>query len=175
VAALKERIPRPRLILTGPPDPHDPRSLAYLRSLQEMRRELGVEAEMRFLFESGTEPDRGLVVGSRVIGDLYRASDLMFMPSLREGFGMPVLEAAMVGLPVASTAVPAAVEIGGEDVILFDAADDPASVAGRILAWAESSPVHRLRRRVRQTLTWDRIFEQRIRPLLRPSRQAGAR
>ena len=175
VAALKEHIPRPRLIHTGPPDPHDPRSHAYFRSLQQMRRELGVEAEMRFVYESGPDPDQGFVVGSEVIADLYRASDLMFMPSHREGFGMPVPEAAMVNLPVASTAVPAAVELGPEDVILFDPEEDPSTIAGRILAWAESSPVHRLRRRVRQTLTWDMLFEQRIRPLLRPARRAGER
>ncbi len=169
VAALKQHLTRPRLVLTGPPDPHDPRSQAYFRSLQETRRELGVEAEMRFVYESGPDPDQGLIVGPEVIGDLYRASDLMFMPSLREGFGMPVLEAAVAGVPVACTRIPAAVEIGAEDVILFDVEDDAGSVAGRILDWAESSPVHRLRRRVRQTLTWERLFEQKIRPLLYPA------
>jgi len=170
VAALKERIARPLLVHTGPPDPHDPHSLAYFRSLQDQRRELGLEAEVRFVFESGPDPAEGLIVSFQVIADLYRSSDLMFLPSLREGFGMPVLEAALVSLPVACTAVPAAVEIGQDDVILFDPDDDPASIAGQIAAWAESSPVHRLRRRVRQTLTWDMIFEQRIRPLLRPAR-----
>ncbi len=174
VAALKERIARPLLIHTGPPDPHDPRSHAYFRTLQKQRRELGLEAEVRFVFESGPDPDEGLIVDFSVVADLYRASDLMFMSSHREGFGMPVLEAAMVNLPVASTGVPAAVEIGHEDVILFDPDDDPASIAGQIVAWAESSPVHRLRRRVRQTLTWDTIFERRIRPLLKPPRGAEA-
>ena len=53
VAALKARGCRPRLVLTGPPDPHDAESMAYFRSLQALRGELGVEEEMRFVFESG--------------------------------------------------------------------------------------------------------------------------
>jgi glycosyltransferase involved in cell wall biosynthesis len=90
----------------------------------------------------------------------------MLMPSHREGFGMPVLEAGLLGVPVVCTYVPAAEEIGGVDVILFDAAEDPAHLARRILAWAEQSPVHRLRRRVRQNYTWRAIFHRDIKPLL---------
>jgi glycosyltransferase involved in cell wall biosynthesis len=172
IAALKSRQFRPKLILTGPPDPHDVQNMAYYRELEALRRELGVEEEMRFIFESGPDPDHPYTVDAGIVGDLYRVSDLMFMPSHREGFAMPVLEAGLVGIPVVSTAVPAAREIGGEDVILFDESQDPAQLAGRILAWAGRSPVHRLRRRVRQSYTWPAIFERDIEPLLR-AREEG--
>jgi glycosyltransferase involved in cell wall biosynthesis len=95
------------------------------------------------------------------------------MPSHREGFAMPVLEAGFVGIPVVCTDVPAAVEIGGEDVMLFDEGEDPDHLAGRLLCWAEDSGVHRLRRRVRQRYTWSAIFERDIEPLLR-KREARA-
>jgi glycosyltransferase involved in cell wall biosynthesis len=167
VAALKARIPRPRLILTGPPDPHDAESMAYFRSLQALRRELGVEEEMRFVFESGSHPEEPNIIDVDVVSDLFRVSDLMFMPSHREGFAMPVLEAGLAGIPVVCTRVPAAVEIGGEDVLLFDLDEDPDDLAVRILAWAAGSPVHRLRRRVRQNYTWRAIFYRDIEPLLR--------
>ncbi len=170
LSALKARGIRPKLILTGPPDPHDAKSLAYFQGLQALRQELGVEEEMRFVFESGPEPEQPLIIGSEVVGDLFRVSDLMFMPSHREGFAMPVLEAGLAGIPVVCTEVPAAVEIGGEDVILFDKDDDPASLADRILVWAERNPVHRLRRRVRQNYTWQVIFRRDIEPLLQGAR-----
>jgi glycosyltransferase involved in cell wall biosynthesis len=178
VAALKARGCRPRLVLTGPPDPHDAESMAYFRSLQDLRRDLGVEDELRFVFESGADTDEGAdppsvsapgeghVISAEVVADLYRASDLMFMPSHREGFAMPVLEAGLLGVPVVSTAVPAAEEIGGQDVMLFGLGDDPADLAERILTWAEGSPVHRLRRRVRQRYTWQAVFARDIEPLL---------
>jgi glycosyltransferase involved in cell wall biosynthesis len=101
-----------------------------------------------------------------VVGDLFRVSDLVFMPSHREGFGMPVLEAGLAGLPVFSTPIPATQEIGREDVNTFDWDQEPGAVADQILGWAESSPVHRLRRRVRRKYTWQAIFERDIKPLL---------
>jgi glycosyltransferase involved in cell wall biosynthesis len=166
VAALKHRGCRPKLILTGPPDPHDAASMAYFRELQALRRELGIDQEMRFIFEEGDDPEQGLIIDTEVVGDLFRVSDLMFMPSHREGFAMPVLEAGLVGIPVISTEVPAAVEIGGEDALLFDENEDPARLADQMLAWAEGSRVHRLRRRVRQNYIWQEIFSRDIKPLL---------
>jgi len=166
VAALKARGCRPKLVLTGPPDPHDEESIAYFRSLQVLCKQLDVEEEMRFVFESGPDPDQPFTIDTQMVGDLFRVSDVVFMPSHREGFGMPVLEAGLVGVPVMCTNVPAAEEIGGQDVTIFDATKDPAGVAGQILAWAEQSPVHRLRRRVRQNYTWSAIFHRDIQPLL---------
>ena len=166
VAALKAQGCRPRLVLTGPPDPHSVQSMAYFQSLQALRRQLGVEEEMHFVFESGPDPERPYTIDSRVVGDLFRVSDVLFMPSHREGFGMPILEAGLAGVPVVCTDVPAAKEIGRADVILFNTDEGPADLAGRLLAWAGQSPVHRLRRRVRQNYTWRAIFERDIEPLL---------
>ena len=101
------------------------------------------------------------------MGDLYRVSDVMFMPSHREGFGMPVLEAGLVGVAVVCSGdVPAAREIGGGDVIRFDVDEDPAHLAERLLAWAAENPIYHLRRRVRQTYIWCEIFLRDIQPLL---------
>ena len=141
--------------------------MAYYQSLRGLRQQLGVEEEARFVFESGPDPSQGLIIDAEVVGDLFRVSDLMFMPSHREGFAMPVLEAGLAGIPVVCTEVPAAVEIGGADVVLFDKGDDAADVAAGILSWAENDPVHRLRRRVRQNYTWQAILKRDIEPLLR--------
>jgi glycosyltransferase involved in cell wall biosynthesis len=166
VAALKTRGIRPKMVLTGPPDPHHAGSMAYFRSLQALRQQLGIEEEMHFVFESGPDPNEPFMVDMGVVGELLRASDVMFMPSHREGFGMPVLEAGLAGVPVICTAVPAAEEIGSLDVTFIDADQDPKLVADQILALVDGNPVHRLRRRVRQHYTWDVIFQRHIEPLL---------
>jgi glycosyltransferase involved in cell wall biosynthesis len=119
------------------------------------------------VFESGVDPDEPHFIDAHVVGDLFRVSDLMFMPSHSEGFAMPVLEAGLVGIPVVTTEVPAAVEIGGAEVTLIDKNDDPDALAGRLLAWAENNPTHLLRCRVRQRYTWRAIFRRDIEPLLR--------
>jgi glycosyltransferase involved in cell wall biosynthesis len=166
MAALKACGCRPKLVVTGPPDPHDLDSMAYFQGLQALRQQLGVEQEMRFVFESGQDPDQPYTIDERVVGDLFRVGDVMFMPSHREGFGMPVLEAGLLGVPVVCANVPAAEEIGGEDVIIFDTDQDPARLAERLLSWAEENPIQRLRRRVRQHYTWNAIFYRDIKPLL---------
>ena len=166
VASLRNRGCRPKLILTGPPDPHDVQSMDYFHSLQDLRQALDINSEMRFIFESGPHPDQPHTIDEQVIGELFRLCDVMFMPSFREGFGMPVLEAGLTGIPVVSTNVPAAEEIGNGDITLFNTDDDPDKVAELILEVVENSPIHHLKRRVRQNYTWEAIFRDQIEPLL---------
>jgi glycosyltransferase involved in cell wall biosynthesis len=166
VAALRMRGCRPKLVVTGPPDPHNGQSMAYFRLLQLLRWQLDVEEEVNFVFESGPDPGKPFTVDAPVVGDLFRVSDVVFMPSHREGFGMPMLEAGLVGVPVICTDVPAAEEIGGEDVIKFSATESAMHLAKRILGWLEQNHVYRLRRRVRENLTWHAVFHRDIRPLL---------
>ncbi len=166
MAVLKARGCRPRLVVTGPPDPHDAESLSYFQSLRELRAQLNVESEARFVFESGPSPDQPYFIDEQQVAELFRVSDVVFMPSHREGFGLPVLEAGLIGIPVVCTDVPAAREIGGEDVLRFDTTESPESVADLIQAWAQHSPVHRLRRRIKQDYSWSAIFQHEIAPLL---------
>jgi len=167
VASLKGRDIRPKLIVTGPPDPHDRLNMEYFKGLLKLREALGVVDEMRFVYESGPNAEEPFIVEMPIVAELLRVSEALFMPSHREGFGMPVLEAGLAGIPVfCSTQVPAANEIGGQDVVSFSPDADVDRVASLILRWMENSSVFRLRRRVRQGLTWPGIFQQQILPLL---------
>jgi mannosylglucosylglycerate synthase len=167
VAALKEKGSKSILVLTGPPDPHDEGMMTYYHSLLDLRSRLGVENEMRFVYESGPDPKAPFTIDGSTVGELYRLSDLLFMPSHREGFGMPVLEAGLTGIPVFSTPIPATEEIGRNDVVTFEADGDPAEIADQILSWAASSREYRLRQRVRDRYTWNAIFQRDIVPLLK--------
>ena len=95
-----------------------------------------------------------------------RVSDAIFMPSHREGFGMPLLEAGLVGIPVFCTHFPAADEIGASDIYTFSPESSVAEVADLIEAWSRSSSLHRLRQRIRHTYTWQAIFQHDISPLI---------
>jgi glycosyltransferase involved in cell wall biosynthesis len=163
--ALKAQVDTLRLMITGPPDPHSVDSLAYFGHLKALRQELGVENEVRFVFESGPSGDP-LIIGPEEVGELYRVCDLAFIPSLREGFGMPIIEASLSGIPILSTDIPAVEEVGREHMMVFSVTDLPEQVASRIVAWLHSCPQHQLRRRVRQNFTWDTVFRTEIEPLL---------
>ncbi|MFN2138029.1 MAG: glycosyltransferase family 4 protein [Candidatus Promineifilaceae bacterium] len=166
-AALAASGLRLKLVLTGPPDPHDDKSMAYFRELQARRDELGLSEVMHFVYESGLNSAERYVIDLNVVADLYRLADVLFMPSHQEGFGMPVLEAGLLGLPVAaSTAVPAAVEIGGNDIFVFDLDQPAADLAEELALWAEDDARLSLARRTRQRYTWHAIFHNEIEPLL---------
>lgn len=165
ITLLKDRGIRPKLVITGPPDPHDPGDMEYYQSLLNMRQDLHVEREARFVYESGPQPGVGYTIGLPLVRELYRVCDVLFMPSHREGFGMPILEAGMVGMPIFSTEVPAAKEIGGQQVNQFSSDIPPAKVAEMISSWAQTSSTQRLRQRIRQKYTWQAIFRHEILPL----------
>ncbi len=87
------------------------------------------------------------------------------MPSLREGFGLPVLEAGLSDKPVFAARMPVIEGLDRFDY-LIEPDESPESVAARIREWSESDASHRLRRRVRREYTWSSIFSQKIEPLL---------
>jgi glycosyltransferase involved in cell wall biosynthesis len=167
IASLKKHDLQPKLVVTGPPDPHDPDDMHYYQSLLDLRKKLQVEGEARFVYESGPHPGSGYSIGSPLVGEIYRACDVLFMPSHREGFGMPILEAGLIGMPIFSTQVPATLEIGQQEVTIFFKDDTAEEVAGMILDWSQRSATQRLKRRIRQNFTWQSIFQHEILPLLK--------
>ena len=82
----------------------------------------------------GVEPD-GLVLASDLSDDdlvrLLNACAAFFLPSLYEGFGLPVLEAMQCGAPVLAAGTSSIPEIVNRADVLFDAAR-PESAAGTL-------------------------------------------
>ncbi len=58
-------------------------------------------------------------VDDAALFDYYKSASLFVMPSLMEGFGLPLLEAMSLSLPVISSDTPALREIGGDAVLYF--------------------------------------------------------
>ncbi len=62
---------------------------------------------------------------------LYRNATALVFPSIAEGFGLPLIEAARFGVPVIASDIPAFREICGDGAVYFDIAD-PECLARRI-------------------------------------------
>jgi glycosyltransferase involved in cell wall biosynthesis len=67
--------------------------------------------------------------------ELYNNAKLLVLPSLIEGFGLPVLEAMACGCPAACSNAASLPEVGGEAALYFDPYDvkEMAAVMGKIL------------------------------------------
>jgi mannosylglucosylglycerate synthase len=165
-AAVKALGLNPRFVVTGPPDPHDPTGLHLLDDLRALRRDLGLENEAVFICEQGDDPNTPRVLPFTVVRDLYEACDVIFLPSMSEGFGIPVIEAGLIGRPVFCADIPPFREIGRDAVIRFNLDDDPRVLAGRLVAWTTRDRAYRLRRRVWRNYTWQAVMRRHIEPLL---------
>jgi glycosyltransferase involved in cell wall biosynthesis len=74
---------------------------------------------------------------------LYRRASLVVLPSDREGFGLPVVEAMACGTPVVASAIPSLEEVGG-DAATFCRPDDTLgwiSAISRLLRERRKDPV----------------------------------
>ena len=121
---------------------------AALGSLPALGLELGRDVVLL-----GTVPDHELP-------QWYRAADALAFPSLKEGWGLAVLEAMAARLPVVATDIPVFREYltSGEDALLVPPADPPA-LAGAMRSLVEDEAIRdRLRAagaRVASRFTWE--------------------
>jgi len=72
-------------------------------------------------------------VSSPLLKLLYQQADMFVLPSIYEGFGLPVLEAMMSGTPVIITRMASLPEVGGTHAFYVDELSDE-SLAQQILA-----------------------------------------
>ena len=140
-------LPEPlRLVMTGPWGGR------RLRLLRDFAHQAGVLDRIDLL---------GLVPASRLAA-LREAAVAVAVPSLKEGFGLPVLEALQAGVPVVASDTPALREVGG------DAAryEDPFDTAGWADAIAEAWQEPEIRKAASiggpsraMQFSWDRTTE----------------
>lgn len=158
---LVKHFPGTRLVVTGPLGPHNPANVDYFEMLMSLRNDLKLEHVVHFLAEltDGYIPDA-------VIQDFYHLADALFMPSIEEGFGIPILEAGLAGLPIFCSDIPPLRSLGSTNATYFSPDADPVELANRIVNHLSFDPVFRMRTRVRREFSWEGIYAREIAPLL---------
>lgn len=71
---------------------------------------------------------------------LYRRCEAFLFPSRAEGFGLPVLEALLLGRPVVASRLSSLPEVGGDLAHYWDSLDDPAAMAAVVRRALEHPP-----------------------------------
>lgn len=118
-----------------------------LENLKTLARELGIADRVRFTGWLSDEDLEGL----------YALANCFAYPTLREGFGLPVLEAMARGVPVACSNTSSLPEVAGDAAVTFDPQDESAiaQAVDRVLSDSALSMdlIRRGRRRAEQ-FTW---------------------
>jgi glycosyltransferase involved in cell wall biosynthesis len=159
---LRKKMPSSILVITGPPGPHNSANAAYFNQLKQMQAELGLETSVHFLADHTAGQ-----LSNETVADLFRLSDAVLITSREEGFGIPILEAGLTGLPIFCTDIPALHELGQQDVHYFSPQTTPAEIADLILSELKNDQEYRLRSRVKRDFSWNNIYEHHLKPLLK--------
>lgn len=113
VDALTKLDPGLRLVFAGPP-------LRESRELVQHVRELRLSSRVEFTgYVRKTE-----------LAALYRGAACVVLPSLYEGFGLPLLEAMASGTPVVASTAGALPEVAGDAAVLVEPGDPEGLAAG---------------------------------------------
>jgi glycosyltransferase involved in cell wall biosynthesis len=129
---------------------------AHTASVRERWQRWAADAQVldRVVFTGGVDDDE-LVA-------LFQGAELAVMPSLEEGFGLPVLEAAACGVPAISSNVSSLPEVLDEPEACFDP-HDPEAIAAAIVR-ALTDDTHRsvllgAGRRAAERWTWPHVAQ----------------
>jgi mannosylglucosylglycerate synthase len=154
VKKLREQGRNPLLLITGAKVPDSPASEHYGAFL---RQSLPQDLRSHVYFLSDY-----FLIQDDTLRDLYLLSDCLLFPSRQEGFGLPVLEAAMHRMPVWCRDIPAfrALE-GSGSFLLDDLAKLPEAVN-----WLEAQSPFRQQRRCRRLFDPTILYNKYYEPLL---------
>jgi glycosyltransferase involved in cell wall biosynthesis len=165
-AHLREHMPAASLVITGPLGAHNPANLDYLKKLVSLRKMLGVENSVHLMAEHVPE---GLEMES--VAGFYRLADAMFLPSREEGFGIPILEAGIARIPIFCSDLPPLRALAGAWAKYFDPEDKPGKIARLITQTLTENTAYNLRMHMRNSFSWEAIYQTRIAPLFHKVRQ----
>lgn len=160
ISELKKIAFTPRLLISGAPEPFSGDQQVYREELNALSAALGTQEEVLFLGD--TTP-----LASSDVERVYSQSDALFFPSEHEGFGIPILEAALAGLPIFASDTQPLAALADQYGFSFSLEVDPVDLSEKIARFLTSDAATARRRTVRSHFDWQEIYRRDILPLLR--------
>ena len=148
------------LLITGAPDPHNVDGVLYGEELQAIIDEQGLHESARFVGKSAALVDED-------VRSLYALADALIFPSKSEGFGLPIIEAALHGVPVFCSDIEAHREVGQNVARFFDLDGNPALIAQLIIDHPTVTERYVRRATLAASLDWSAIYREHLAELLR--------
>lgn len=165
--ALIDQGLKTKLLVTGAFDPHEKSTKQYHKKLENLINELSVGENVFVLASFRDEFNKLLLSSTSIIRDLYLIADALIMSSIQEGFGIPLIEAGMIKLPIICSNIEPFRHIAEGYALFFDLNEEPSHIAKKIIDYMESLPTRRFFRHVINNYTWDNIYKYKLYPYLK--------
>lgn len=160
LAELRQTFANAMLIITGPKGPHNAGNDRYFAQLKTLRDALRLQGAAHFLAELSEA-----MLPDSVVADWYRIADALLLPSREEGFGLPMLEAALSRMAIFAADIPALRALANGHAQLFSPDADPQVVAQMITTRLSSDAQYNMASRVRSQFSWQHVYQRHIEPL----------
>ncbi|HSI83137.1 MAG: glycosyltransferase family 4 protein [Candidatus Methylacidiphilales bacterium] len=154
VTTLRMSGRNPLLLITGAPDQNSAAAANYSKFIHDT---LPPKMKRYIVFVHDY-----FAVKEEVMRDLYMISDCLIYCSRKEGFGLPILEAALHRLPIWCNGVPSFWAVDGEGAFMIN---NPSQL-DEAVAWLEQQSTFRLQRLVRHSFDSNAIYSAYYEPLL---------
>lgn len=159
IAALKEQGHSCAALVTAPRELHSGDADAYERELRELHRELGLADDVFLLADF--QP-----LNSRDLHSLFQLADALFFPSRQEGFGLPLIEAAVHRLPIFCSDIEPFRGLLSRGIVAFSAGAAPETIATLIAESLSRDEAHATRKQAIRDFSWETIDANFLSPLL---------
>ncbi len=152
----------PRLLISGAPESFSGDQAVYRDELDALVAELDLNEEVLFLADEAPLADADVT-------PLYQLADALFFPSEQEGFGLPMLEAGLRGLPIFASATQPLTDLATRNGIVFKLDSTAKEITRKINDFFMQCPSSHVRQIVRRDFDWQAIHQKHILPLLHVS------
>jgi len=153
------------LLLTAVMDPHDPVSVECHDRIKRILRRDELSGQVLFVSEFVHRHTSSPVVSTAVLRDLYKLSDILIMPNIRNGYGTSLLEAAISRLPIACSDIPGFRRLLGDNGCMFALEEGP-DVAAEKICLQVSACIGSIFRMVFRDYNSEHLYRTKMLPLL---------
>jgi glycosyltransferase involved in cell wall biosynthesis len=148
----------PLLLLSAPPDPHNPAFISYKKELKRRAKKKGVK--MILFSEHCIIKD---------IEPFYFLGDFLLITSKMEGFGLPAIEASLFRMPAILSNIPPLKEIEKhfKSHIFFELDEKTDKIAKQIEFFLKENKTVQDRKTSIGYFSWDNILKNKLIPLIK--------
>jgi glycosyltransferase involved in cell wall biosynthesis len=158
--ALNELGHNAYLLVTGAANQYNAGAQALLSGLKQQAADLAVADRVIWVNER-------FQVDEQQLRSLYLAADALLFSTRQEGFGLPLLEAAALRLPIFCSDIEPLRSNLPANVVKFDLRSSPRNIGERISNALKSDLAFASRKRLLMNYSAQSLYREQIEPLLR--------